>query len=333
MIRASADNRGVILIALLWVLTILAVIALSFARETFVDVAVARNSRDLTDAYYIARAGIASTVYQLYQKTYLPQRAQSDRMALPPDAIDLGRVTGQFGDGEYDVEVQDESGKVNLNFVMEEQLKSLIAIVGIQSPDADIIADSIMDWRDADKFPRPNGAEDDYYQSLQPPYLPRNGNGTMSTVEELLLVRGVTPDYFYGHREKTPEGQIVDRYGLSKYFTVYSPSNRINVNYAPLPVLMSIPGMTPSAAQAIYEARQVKPFVGIDEVNKVAAPSLGTNALQYISVQRANVFTLSASAHRTNSKVRRVIRAIVSLDPREASRYKIIYWNENVPNW
>jgi len=335
-IRARKDDRGVILIALLWILMILSVIALSFARESFVDVAVARNTRDLADAYYIARAGIATTVYQLIQKTYLPQRTQQDLLALPVDPIDLGKVTGQYGDGEYEVEIQDESGKINLNFVTPaatEQLRTLMGIVGIQSPDADIILDSIIDWRDADAIPQPNGAEADFYQTLQPPYLPRNGNGTMSSLEELLLIRGVTPEYYYGRREKTDEGQIIERYGLSRYLTVYSPSNRININYAPLQVLLSIPGMSPAAAQAIHERRQVKPFDTIEEVTKLTGPSLETSALTFIYTQRSGVYTLSASAHRLNSRVRRVIRTTITLDPREPERYRIIYWNENIPNW
>ena len=67
---------------------------------------------------------------------------------------------------------------------------------------------------------RLNGAKDDYYQSLNPPYKAKNGR--FESVEELLLVRGVTRDYFYGHPEKAPDGSIFYRYGLSRCFTVYN---------------------------------------------------------------------------------------------------------------
>jgi general secretion pathway protein K len=340
MIHAREDDRGVILIALLWILTIISVIALSFARETFVEVAAARNARDLTDAYYIARAGMASTIYQLMQKKYLPQRAPADQLALEADPVDLGRVLGQFGDGEYEVEIQDESGKINVNAgeIALPQLKALTEVIGIPKPDADIIVDAILDWIDVDKVPHANGAEDDYYQTLRPPYLAKNK--PMSVLEELLLVRGVTPDYYFGHREKTADGQIIERYGLSRYLTAHLPSvigSRINVNSAPLPVLLSIPGLSPGAAQTIVERRQVRPFRDLGEINRDLGPSLG-NALGYISAQLpstpiAAVYTLVASAHRGNSKVRRIIRAIVKIDPNDPNnRYKIIYWNENVPN-
>jgi type II secretory pathway component PulK len=58
------------------------------------------------------------------------------------------------------------------------------------------IADAILDWLDADDTPRQYGAESDYYQSLNPPYEPRNG--PMHSLDELLLVAGVTPRLLYG---------------------------------------------------------------------------------------------------------------------------------------
>ena len=66
------DEQGVILIALLWILVALSVIALSFSRESRVDVSVARNTRDLTMAYYVARAGIQTAVFRLAERVYSP---------------------------------------------------------------------------------------------------------------------------------------------------------------------------------------------------------------------------------------------------------------------
>lgn len=58
------------------------------------------------------------------------------------------------------------------------------------------IADSILDWLDEDEEPRPYGAEQEYYSVLPTPYEPKNG--PIDSVEELLLVRGVTPDLLFG---------------------------------------------------------------------------------------------------------------------------------------
>ena len=333
MIRIRDDNRGVILIALLWILAILSIIALSFAREAYVEVSAARNARDLADAYYIARAGIATTIHQLYQRMFLTQQNPANAASATVDPIDLGKVTGQFGDGEYEVNILDESGKFNLNFVREEELRALMAVIGIEPPDADVIVDSILDWRDAAQVPLANGAEDDYYQALVPPYQGRNGNGLIGSVEELLLIRGVTPEYYYGHREKAEDGTIVERYGLSRYFTAYSVSDRININSAPLQVLLSIQDMPPDAARMICDLRKEKPFTNPLEINREVVPNLGPTTLARFTTNWSGIFTLEATAHRTDSKVRRAIRAVVRLDPNEPDKYRILYWNENVANW
>lgn len=324
------NERGVILIALLWILVALSVVALSFSREGFVEVAAARNARDLTRSYYVARAGIAATVYELWKKRTRPP-VRGIELAEEPNPIDLGKLSGRLGDGYYDVEIQDESGKINLNFVQEEHLRSLLAVLEIPKPEADIITDSIQDWRDLDNLHRINGAEDDYYQSLETPYKAKNGQ--FDTVEELLQVRGITADYFYGHEEAGPDGAPRYRYGLSRYLTVYSPpSGRVNINHAPLVVLLSIPGMPPEAAQFIYERRLAKPVRDLGGIMKELPVQLGANVMPLLSTGETGFYMLTSFGRLENSKVRRVVRTVISLDMRDASRYMILYWNENVPN-
>jgi general secretion pathway protein K len=323
------NERGIILIALLWVLTALVIIALSFSRETFVELAAARNNRDLSDAYFIARAGITDAAYQLVKKRFQPAVRQLE-LDETPEPIDLGKVTGTFADGEYEVDIQDESGKISLNYVSEEHLRRLLEVLEIPKPDLDIIADSILDWRDVDKLHRINGAEDDYYQSLNPPYKAKNGQ--FDTAEELLLVRGVTSDYFYGHSEKDADGSVVLRFGFSHYLTAYGSSNRINVNFASLQVLNSIPGMTPELAQTIFERRKTKPFANMAELNKELPSSLSATTIPFLTTDQTFVYTLTASGHRESSKVKRLIRAVIVLDPQESLRFRVMYWNENVPN-
>jgi general secretion pathway protein K len=330
MIR-ERDDAGVILIALLWVLAALSVIALSFSRETLVEVAAARNTRDLSDAYYVARAGLEQAVYKVIERRYAAAPQGLEQQALAPDPIDLGYYEGTFGGGTFRVEMQDESGKINLNFINEDQLRTLCEVIGIQRPDSDVIVDSVMDWRDADRAHRANGAEDDYYQQLATPYKAKNGR--LDTVEELLLVRGVTREYYYGYREKAQDGSPGYRFGLSRYLTVYTNSNRVNVNFAELPVLMAIPGMNANAAQQIYERRKSKPFKTVQEITTELPVMLEPTTLPYLSTDAASVFTMTASARMANSKVLRIIRAVVVVgDSREPSLHRILYWNENVAN-
>ncbi len=83
----------------------------------------------------------------------------------------------------------DESGRLNLNVATVEQL---LLLPGMTRD----VAEAIIDWRDADDTPGPQGAESDYYQNLPSPYRARNGS--FESVDELLLVRGVTETLLFG---------------------------------------------------------------------------------------------------------------------------------------
>jgi type II secretory pathway component PulK len=112
---------------------------------------------------------------------------------LAPDLT----TDGYYGGIRYGLE--NESSRLNLNMVLladnsqkGNAHKILMALPGM----TDSTADAILDWIDPDDEQRDNGAERDYYASLDPPYAPRNG--PLGSIDELLLVRGVTPALLYG---------------------------------------------------------------------------------------------------------------------------------------
>jgi len=103
----------------------------------------------------------------------------------------------QFGGVRYGLE--DESTRLNLNILlladMREENGGRKLLMSLPAMTEDV-ADAILDWIDADDEPRQYGAERETYSSLTPPYAPKNG--PLETVEELLLVRGVTPELLFG---------------------------------------------------------------------------------------------------------------------------------------
>jgi len=122
-----------------------------------------------------------------------------------------------------------EGGKINLNAVMKmDPTGTTLYNLLMQLPNmTDDIANAIIDWIDPDDSPRPNGAETDYYSSLSPPYQAKNNY--LDSLDELLLVRGVTPQLLYGG-DRNRNGQIDSGeddgsgfgVGWSAYLTVYS---------------------------------------------------------------------------------------------------------------
>src|SRR5690606_18169218 len=58
------------------------------------------------------------------------------------------------------------------------------------------LADAVIDWRDKDDEAGPEGAESEYYATLNPPYKAKNR--PLDTVEELLMVKGFNGRILYG---------------------------------------------------------------------------------------------------------------------------------------
>ncbi len=83
----------------------------------------------------------------------------------------------------------DEAGKLNLNYATEASLGKIPKLTPY-------LVQGLLDFLDADNLPRPEGAEQEYYDTLAHPYSVLNG--PLSTFEELLLVRGFTPSLLYG---------------------------------------------------------------------------------------------------------------------------------------
>lgn len=115
--------------------------------------------------------------------------------------------TGNYSGLRYGL--WDESSKLNLNTLVtqisdkQQQETSLMALPAMTSP----VAQAILDWLDTDNEPRAGGCESDYYTSLPQPYQARNG--PLQSVEELLLVRGVTPSLLFG-LDQNRDGVISD---------------------------------------------------------------------------------------------------------------------------
>jgi general secretion pathway protein K len=187
--NALADRRGAALLLVLWLGALFVVILSAFAFAMRTELDAARNVKDEVEAYALAQAGIARALVELSEVATRP----SPRPFTPWRS---GEVA--FGRGAYEVVVTDEESKLHLGGGVAEPLGRLLRNTGVTEPDAvATIVDAVMDWLDADDFHRLNGAEEEYYGLLPEPYRPRNG--PFEALEELLLVKGMTRDIFYGN--------------------------------------------------------------------------------------------------------------------------------------
>lgn len=96
----------------------------------------------------------------------------------------------RFAGADLVVTIEDERGKVPLNQMTDEQVRALFEAVGASGATLETRTDAFLDWLDEDDDARQDGAEAPYYAPLQR----RPRNGALRSVEELMLVRGMTPD-------------------------------------------------------------------------------------------------------------------------------------------
>lgn len=93
---------------------------------------------------------------------------------------------------ELTIVVEDERGKVPLNRAAPDVLRRLLAGAGVPETAKNSLSDALLDWIDSDDAMRPEGAEAKQYRALGSDIIPRNGK--VRSVDELLHVRGMTPE-------------------------------------------------------------------------------------------------------------------------------------------
>ncbi len=319
-IEDKHSQKGVALLMVLWVLTILMVIVFSFSFMTRTEMLSTAAFKGGLERKFIAEGAMERAIMELfYRNVYKNQTIELEGREVWQ--VDGTPYTGQLGNGTYTVSIVDESGKVDINSASDVLLKNLLLTIGIPEEEADTIVDSMMDWKDPDDLHRLHGAENDYYMSLQNPYKAKNAR--FDSLEELLLVKGVTSDILYGSK---------DRKGIIDFLTVHTKKNRININAAPKEVLMAIPGMTPELADGIISSRQTKETTGGTNVHGVLGENYSLFA-PYITTGGSNVFSVDAIGRKENEKGAYAIRATVvlaSTTSLDALPYKFIYYKKPV---
>ncbi len=306
------DSHGIALIMVLWVLAVLMVVVLSFSYLARTESLAAVSFRQGVEKKFLAEAGIERAVMEIIYRRMNPN-VQTDIEGVETWRVDGTPYTVTIGGDHYTVSITDESGKININNLNDTSviiLKNLLMNMGVEGPQADTIADSILDWKDPDDLVRLNGAESDYYMSLPNPYKAKNAN--FDTLEELLLVKGMTAAILYGDGTKK---------GIIDFLTVNSNIAQINLSAAPREVLMAIPGMTADVVQAIMDARENPGDYATAVQGLTAVVQAPYN--QFINQGTAgNVFSIESSAFKGDAKGGYTIKATITIEGDNTFKYR-----------
>ena len=321
----AGSEAGGALLFVLWITAALTAIALAVATTVRGETERTTASLDSLKAYYLATGAIERA---LLYTGWAPSYRNPDGTSRYWNGE--SRMAFEFPTGEALVEIIPEAAKMNVNQAPPEDLYRLLLALGEGPERAREITLGIIDWRTRPQSPEAMTPFDQFYLSRDPSFRARHAS--LEEIEELLLVKGMTPELFYGGYERGAEGRLAARPGLVDCVSVYGATTQFDVNTAQPAVLEAI-GLPPDSIARIVEARRLMPFRDGRQLGGLGAELPGFNRLR---IGGNSIFTFRATARlRTPggalSETRRSAAAVVKFLSRRRfeERYHVLRWYDN----
>jgi general secretion pathway protein K len=225
----------------------------------------------------------------------------------------------EFPTGSAIVEIRPESSRLDINKAPLEDLARLLLALGATPPQAAETAAAIVDWRTASG----PSAFDSYYLAQTPSFRARHAS--IEEVEELLFVKGMTPELFYGSYGRDGRGRLVARGGFRD---CVSPQGTVNaLDFAGIePALLLAFGAPPAGVDAFRRLRATRPLGPADMglVQSLVGPA--ASRLRYGG---NTIYTFRATAFPRNGSARRTIEATVKYFDRPLDMpFHVTRWRE-----
>ncbi len=289
-------QSGIALIIVLWILTLLMLIASSFIHAMRTEINIVGNS--------VARAKLEAAANAGVQRAIL-------EMAKPPQMPDRWNAAGVPQDWSFNgqamrISILDESGKIDINVGNEALMRGLFRSQGATEDEAVALMEAILDWRDPDSLKRPRGAEEAEYLAVGLTYKP--ANAVFQSIEELRRVLGMTAALYQR---------------IAPLITIYSRQGGINSQIASRDVLRAVPGVTDLQIDEYLSQREQA------RINKLPIPVFTPASLLFPSFGNGVMnIRVEASSEDGNAFVR---EAVVLRLPFPRRSYTFLRWREGTP--
>ena len=278
-------RRGSALLAVLWISAAMAAIAFSLSNTVRGETERTSTVLDDLRSYYLATGAIDRAMLEVIWSAVFP-----DKRILPKGTAVLEY---RFPTGAVHVEIIPETARLDPNFASPEMLYRLMLALGIAPDRALGIAQATVDWR------TPGGG-----LSLAPSF--RASHASFQETEELLLVKGVTPEIFYGTYVPAPAPdrgmnvlgasrgapRLIHLSGLVDCLSTLGSKDKVDANTANAAVLAAV-GLPPDAVNLIVERRRAAPLD--DRQLAEMAPLLGAGAA-FLRVEGNSIINIRATA-------------------------------------
>ncbi len=274
MYTKNTNETGIVLVITLWVIVVLSTVSLAYVRQVSLEIKMVGFQRDATVVDSVANAGLRQALILLREDRIKDSAENFKETIVEFEDDDVYQYDGgneawadnpylydgvpfyEKGDqvGYYYVDVEDESAKFPINNPSTniDMIAHLIELTGVDEDDARILAGAIIDWRDPDDVPTESGGNNFGRDSTDEMVFYNSGrsgrdqhipqvvvkSGPLDSIDELLLIPGMTPDIVYGtvdpddqdrrgrfSRRRTRKGEYL---GLKNFISVYT--QKVNIN-------------------------------------------------------------------------------------------------------
>ncbi len=318
----TSNRRGAALLSVLWLTAVLVAIAFSVSSTVRGEIERTTTLSEGVRCQFLARGAM--------ERFFLDYQRMGRRL------LTAGPVYRySFPDGEAVIELVPEASKLNVNQAPVEELLRLTAALGAPLDQAEAVTAAIVDWRTSPQDGQVSPF-DAFYLERGPTFLPRHSS--FQDVEELLLVRGVTRELYYGGLQRTRTGELAPKGGLKECLSVYGSMASIDAQTAQPAVMMAL-GLTEDAVARVMTMRQATPTF-VPEQWSILRETLGPAAGR-LGIGGRSMYTMKATARlrtspRTLSDTRRSVSALVKFEPKPQVPFHVLRWEDNVladPNW
>ena len=287
------DRRGFALLAVFWVALLLSLLALNYATTARLNAEAARNRRLSFKRNYLFEAAFARG-YQEFLKyranrallrnreEYEEQTGHPLKLWYPRSAPWSCEIDGQG----FEIRLVGEAGKFQINGLPIETLRRVVEACGLENETRrDTVVDSLLDWVDGDDLHHLNGAESDYYKEQGLDYGCKNR--PIDVVNELLLIRGVTPELYAG-------GQ--GRPGLVDLLSPYGSLSRLDINSCSPAAFKLVEGLPDDVIAGILARRREGPIFNLADLNEIVPAEYASLLRRWFAVAQSDYVTIAVRA-------------------------------------
>lgn len=289
-------QQGVALVLVLWVLSLLTIMAGSFALSMRRETAMIGGLKHTAEAQAVAESGLALAEFMLLNPN-VNKRWRADGSIYQIDAPPA----------KLRIRLLSETGKININIVEQPLLQKLMSHAPnggeVKLPFATINrAAALLDWRDNDDLVRINGAEKNQYQAAGLNYAPRNQ--IFQTLEELPMVLGMDK---------------VTLKWLEPLITVYSEQSELDLQLASKEVLNVMLGTQTDLVDHYVTARAESAR------QNFPAPPLPTGVVSSVTPE-VTALTIIAEVQFDDQSTAVINALVKKSDETQTTPFQVVRW-------